>query len=255
MDIKDVSELPPQVADVGRPTRVQSPAASRETPLSQLPAAEDYDDLTVSAPVRAPVELRKLNEAIEATNLATEAVTKIGQMLTGSQGTSAQSADSADLTQEDTTDSVGTEVFKGAGADAPPVGAADLGDSIRVELEEMLGKTLEIILPSSDGAASGFQAVNFSAKDLILDTVAKVEAARKGIEALRTKLALGVGTLQGSADAVSASGANSSGTGRLRDVEQVWTAARETRDGITGQPELALGVVGDIKRNAPALLQ
>lgn len=227
MDIKDVSDFPPQVADVGRPSRVQSPTAnSPETALPSDSTAEGYDELRVSAPMRAPAELRKLNEAIEAANLVTEAFTNIGRMLSTIEGTLGFSAKSGGLRDSE------SMAHRGATPGA--------GDSIRVELEETLGKTLEIILPSSDRAASGFQAANISPKDLILDTVAKVEAARKGIEQLRSKLAVGIGTLERSA--------------RLRDEEQVWTVAREARNEITGQPELALGVVGDLQRNAPALL-
>ncbi len=238
MDIKDVSDFPPQVADVGRPSRVQSPTAdSPETTRPSDSTAEGYDELRVSAPMRAPAELRKLNEAIEATNLVTEAFTNIGRMLSTIEGTlgfSAKSGASGD-----------------SGAVARRGSTPGAGDSIRVELEETLGKTLEIILPSGGGAASGFQAANVSPKDLILDTVAKVEAARKGIEELRSKLAVGIGTLQRSA---STRDTNAVSSARLRDEEQVWTVAREARNEITGQPERALGVVGDLQRNAPALL-
>lgn len=238
MDIKDVSDFPPQVADVGQPTRAQSPSASSpETTRPSDSTAEGYDELRVSAPMRAPAELRKLNEAIEATNLVTEAFTNIGQMLSTIGGTLGFSENSA--------------VVAEGGARARRGATPDPGDSIRVELEETLGKTLEIILPSKGGAASGFQAANVSPKDLILDTVAKVEAARKGIEELRSKLAVGIGALEGAGSSL---GTDAVGTARLRDEDQVWTVAREARDEITGQPELALSVVGDLQRNAPALL-
>ncbi len=263
MDIKDVSDFPPPVGDVGQPSRVQNPgSASSQTNTASTKLAANYDELTISAPRRAPEDLRKLNDAIEATNLATEAVSKMGTVLDGIEATltpSSNSEDFNDLTaaldrkareKRDNllTRSVAAEITRGA--------AVVSADSIRLELEATLGKTLEMILPSGSTSASGVDVANLSPKDLILDTVAKVEAARKGIEELRTRLALGIGILGAVANPRAGfPGSTKMGSSKLRDVEQVWTTAREARNEITGQPERALGVVGDLQRNAPALLR
>jgi hypothetical protein len=243
MDIKDVSDFPAKTAEPNRSTRIEKPTTNgSETTRALSASSAEYDELRISIPTRTSTGLSKINDIIEATNLATEAVAKLGKMFSGIEQTLNVSANSAD--------------FEVVGKESSPRGPAAAGDSIRVELEETLGKTLEVILPSNVGAASGFDTVHLSPKDLILDTVAKVEAARKGIEELRSKLAFGIGTIQAALSALGSGSTSDTGkSARIRDMEQVWATARETHDEIRARPELALGVIGDIQRNAPALLR
>ncbi len=258
MDIKDVSESPLVGSDRSRPPG-RTPTEITPSPPSDLDAVQ-YDATRRVAPTRAPLEMRKLNEVIEATNVASEAVTKIGRILKGIEGRANQalspavSEENAKL-MEDAARSLRNKIVKTASVETS-LGAKPLsGDSIRLELEETLGKTLEIILPSGAATAFGLDAVNLSPKDLILDTVAKVQAARKGIEELRNKLALGIGMIKGVvANQDNAPVVASTTPGKLRDVEQVWTAVREARNEIKEQPTLALGVIGDLQRNASTLL-
>jgi hypothetical protein len=112
-----------------------------------------------------------------------------------------------------------------------------------------------MILPTEAEGTFGLDAVNFSPKDLILDTVAKVEAARKGIEELRSKLSAGLGVMSAQVAELEQGALRTTLAGeKLRDISEVSIKAQETSDDIIDQPELALGVLGDIQRKAPSLL-
>jgi hypothetical protein len=263
MDIKDVSDVPLVGADPEWPNRGRTPEPTPTQTTRQKLDDEDavgYPAGPALASPRDSADLRKLNEAIEATNLASDAVTKIGEMLSGIEGIAAESADPTvpqDKLKflEQAARSLRDQIAKTATVKTSHGAKPLSGDSIRVELEETLGKTLEIILPSSAESAFGLDAVTLSPKDLILDTMAKVHAARQGIEELRNKLADGVGTIGTMVAALDkAPIVAASGSSKLRDVEQVWTTARQAHGEIKDHPDLALRVIGDIQRNAPRLL-
>lgn len=262
MDIKDVSEIPLVVVDPGRPARAQTPDSSLETtlPAPTINDTVEFETARDTAVARAPQALESLNSTIGASNLATETLEKIGGILEDIQEIAADAAqpsvsdDSVQVLQE-TARSLRDEIVKSVSRDPLRGTNPVLDDSIRLELERTLGKTLEMILPTQSSDAFGFDAVSLSPKDLILNTVAKVEAARKGIEELRSKLSANFGVMSTQVAELGRGAQRPSLQGeKLRDINEVSIKTQETSDDILAQPELALGVLGDIQRRAPSLL-
>jgi hypothetical protein len=131
------------------------------------------------------------------------------------------------------------------------------GDTIRLELEETLGKALEIILPSDAKDAFGLNDINLSQKELILDTVAKVEKARRGIEQLRGSLDHGLDSLRTTVAALEVASQNvEASKTSVRDVDSALTLAVNTKGEIRDDPAGALNSVGgSIFKNAKGLLE
>jgi len=203
---------------------------------------------------------QKLNRAIEAANVATGAVADLHNILGGIEGILEQvSAPNVPAPRvailEREAKGLRDELAKTAQA-ATSDGVKPLaGDSIRVELEETLGKALEIVLPDDAQHAFGINNINFSKRDLILDTVAKVEEARRGVAKLRERLEQGVGTLHTTIAALDIANENAEAAQTsVRDVDQAVKLARNTRSDIRQDPSGALNSLGDIGKKATDLL-
>ncbi len=271
MDVKDVNGA--KAGSVGQslsPVRVLTvstlPGLTEVQPSEADSSIESSDSVTVaeenSRPTVSQQKLRsRINTAIEATNVATGAVDEIGRILGGIEGIIEQ-VSSEDLPPqrvailEKEARGLREEIVKAANS-ATTTGTKPLaGDKIRLELEETLGKTLEIILPDKATVALGLKEIGLSPKDVIINTVARVQEARRSLEDLRTQLDSGVVSIRTAVSALEVASQNvEASQTTVRDVDDALDLARDTKGGIQGNPSGAIGSVGDLAKNASELLK
>ncbi len=223
------------------------------------------DSVTVSSDARPSVAQQqvrtRINRAIEATNVAASGVEEIGKILGGIEGIVEQ-VTSGDLPApriailQKEANTLQQELVKATNVSTSDGIKPLAGDPIRLELEETLGKALEILLPDRSKDTFGLGSVGLSPKDVILNTVAKIEEARRGIEQLRSQLNDGSLALRSTVAAVEVASQNlEASQTTVRDVDDALDLARGTKGEIREDPKGAIGSVGDIAQNATVLLR
>lgn len=263
MDVNDVKK--PSNAD----EIVQTPAPSSRT-TSAVNSAKEASTSPVAAVVKIDLSSRsadvkhinsKLNEVIDAVNLASNATADIEKLVKSISGIVEQ-VDAGNLPAnrrgilEDEANQLVSEIKVKAEveteAGVKPLG----GDKIRLELEEKLGKQLEVILPDTARNAFGIGRIGLSQKDAILQTRATVEAARLRLEELRSAVTDGQKQLEHTVNTVDVALQNSEASSvSVRDVDQALRLASDTKSAVSKSPEAAIGSIGRLRASALELLE
>lgn len=196
--------------------------------------------------------LLKVNDAIEAANIASGAVTDIERLFNGIQGIAEQITKGDYNPQrvsvlEKEAQNLRDEIIKAADRSTSSGVKPLAGDTIRVEVEQTIGKALEIIFPDDARDAFGLGDIKFSPKEVIINTITSIERARQGIDELRHKFEEGEGTLKSAVLAIDIAAQNDyASRNNVRDVDAAVTLAYDTKGDIKGNPSEALHSVGDI---------
>lgn len=263
MDVNDVKK--PSSAD----EIVPKPAPSSRT-NSAVNSANEPDKLPVAAVIEFDLSIRstdikqinsKLNEVIEAVNLASNATSDI-EKLVKSIGGIIDQVDSGNLPAnrrsilEDEANQLVLEIKVKANVETESGVRPLSGDKIRFELEQKLGKALEVILPDTAKNAFGLGKIGLSQKDAILQTRATVEAARQRLEELRKAVTDGQKDLEHTVNTVDVALQNSEASSvSVRDVDQALKLASDTKSAVGKSPEAAIGSIGRLKASALELLE
>ena len=261
MTVKDVQSVNLQRAQSEAPSVRPLTLSSLNTSKVQADSVLLRNDGTLR-PTQVQQQVRAhINEAIDATNVASSAVDDISKLISGISGIVEQ-VNGQDLPPqhvailEKEANQLKDEIARAAERSSSSGIKPLLGDKITVQVEETLGKTLEVILPDNAKEAFGLGTIQFSPKELIVNTVVSVEKARQGIEDLRKKLADGVDAVRTTVLAFDVAQQNNEASqSRVRDVDQALALAGDTKSEIRRDPDNALASVGDIAQQAPELLR
>lgn len=224
--------------------------------------SDQSDDTVSTRPALFSQRSRlKLNSAIEATNVATQAVDDIGRFINGIEGIVEQ-AGSENLPPqrkeilEREAGELRNEILKAAQRSTGDGVRPLSGDKIRIEVEETLGKALEVILPDTAKDAFGLNDIQLGTKELIVRTVTSIEKARESIEALRSKLSEGQNAIERTVAAIEVARENLEASSvSIRDVNEALKVAHDTREGIRGAPGEAIGSIATLSDQAADLLR
>lgn len=207
------------------------------------------------------VDLRsKLNEVINVKNVANDATNQISRLVKSIDGIVEQVKTSELPEQrknilELEANQLVDEIKKTANAPASNGIRPLTGEKIRLEVEERIGKTLEIILPDDAKNAFGIGNISFSTKDSIISTIASVEEALQSINKLREAVEISGKDIENTATSIDVALQNSeSAATSIRDLDEALKVASETRTGIGNDPSTALNSVGELDSKALNLL-
>ncbi len=203
----------------------------------------------------------RLNSAIGAVNVASEAtgeIEKIVKSLSGivDQADDNSTPDNRRVALEKEANQLLDEL-KRALTTSSPSGLKPLaGDKVRVEVEEKYGKSLDLLLPDHSSDSFGLSLISFSPKESILQTKTKVETARRQIEALREAVDKSKDAVTSVVARVEVAFQNSEASKTtIRDVDAALKLAGETENSIGKDPESALRSFGGVQKNALGLLE
>ncbi len=120
------------------------------------------------------------------------------------------------------------------------------GDSIRLEVERELGKTLELILPDSAIDAFGLTKLDFSRKEAIINTRTAVARAQAQLEDLQSAVNISKVTIESAVTQLEIAWQNSEASrSSVRDLEEAMQLAGFTSNSIGADPS---GAVNSHKR-------
>lgn len=202
----------------------------------------------------------EFNDIIGAINLATQATEEISDLGQSISGIVQQVAVNEDPRQRKLLEAEAQQLvskIKDIAKVSTQQGVKPLaGDSIRLEIEENLGKTLDLILPDDAKEAFGIGVVDFSTKDSILATIASVTQAKQRIENLRNALKTTRVEVSKSLDNTEVALQNSEASRTsVRDVDSALSLATETHAEITTNPKGAIDSVGSLGNEVLGLLK
>ena len=251
MEIKEV------VSTGSASQRSEEASARRQKPVNSLSAGQvsppAADSITMDSAGRHQPhsDIRaRANQVITLANLAAEATAEIEKFVESIGGMAEQAGDpqisehQRQVLEREANELVG-EIKQRAQTSSGDGTRPLAGDEIRLEVEERLGKTLDFILP--DGAIQGFGIgeISFSTKDLIINTIAKIESARDNIRQLREAVDRTVEGVKAGVQELEVALRNSEASdSSIQDVEQAARLAEETRVSIGENPRGAMNSVG-----------
>ncbi len=252
MDVKDVQSVKTQIS---KGSTAQSKGATQQRALSRLTA--EKVDISRAEPVSLNVQERtkpsgaqetrkKANDVINALNLVSDTTQEIDQMVQSLAGIAEQAASGA-LSEsrisvlEQEADNLVREIKQRVETRGPqgenPLG----GDPIKLEVEEELGKTLEVILPDTAKDAFGLQDVSLSPAENILRTRASIDSARQRLESLKEAVERSKSEVVEVVNAVDVALQNTeASSASIRDVDAALELSGKLRGSIDSQPDAAL---------------
>jgi flagellin-like hook-associated protein FlgL len=147
------------------------------------------------------------------------------------------------------------EIRKQANRPGPDGVRVLAGDSVTVDLEEKLGKTLEVLLPDHASDAFGLGTIEFSTKDAVIATRANIEQARQRLEVLKEAVSGARNEVVSSVNQLEVALQNDEAArSSIRDVEGALEVSNTVRSDIKLNPGSALASLGPIS-DAEALLK
>lgn len=240
MEVKDVSGRPPE-----EPTKI----VKANSGIASLKV--DVQAVTVSVhsqPRQAALtEMRaRLNDAISITNVAVESTKQIDKYLKSIDGILEQVSDEKVPPQrkevlEAEANELVKQIKKETKTSAPDGSKPLSGDKIRLELEEKIGKALEVILPDDAKEAFNLGEIRFSAKESILSVRAAVIEAKAKLESLKETVGKTAKSVQDAATIFDVAVQNAeASTSSVRDVDAAISLAAGLGNGIESAPSKAL---------------
>lgn len=264
MDVKDVKSLAAKTAKIQQTSESVKPSQLQRNG-SQLSAstvnATRADSVNVKVEGRAGSKSEdviksreRANSLINVVNFAAEATEEIDKLVRSVDGIIEQ-ASSESITPERTqvleseANELINEIRRQANLEGPDGSRPLAGDKVRVDLEEKLGKTLEVILPEAAKDAFGIGTVQFSTKDSILQTRTQVEEARLRLDSLKNAVSQVQRDVSESVAELEVAFQNSeAAAATIRDVEGALEKGNEVRSAIKLNPDDALSSVGEFQK-------
>jgi flagellin-like hook-associated protein FlgL len=266
MESKDVEKINPgDLLDTTRKTSEDK--SSKLQPVSSLKTA--LLDAIPSQAVKVEIEsgsqdtdassdLRgRANQAIDAINVAAEAASEIEKLVKGIDGivgqaqtllkgedqSGQQEKHRVPLLEKEANQLLG-EIKKLAQAQAPNGLRPLAGDKIRLDVEEKVGKPLEVILPTEASDAFGIDSLSLSSIDAIVNARANVEEARDRIQKIRDSITDTHKEVSSIVNQLEVAFQNSEAArASIRDVDEALKVVNETSRKISGNPEGALKAI------------
>ena len=203
----------------------------------------------------------KINQVISAVNLASEATSEIARLVKSIGGIVEQVEDGklseprAKILEKEANELV-KEIRKQASSKTSEGLKPLAGDPIRLEVEEKLGKSLDLILPDSAKDAFGLSNITLSKKEAIIQTRVKVEEAEAGVEKLKKAVDETKSRVTKSVTEFDVAIQNKEASQvSVRDLDQALTLASRTSISISVNPEGALSSVGKLDESVLGLLK
>jgi hypothetical protein len=262
MDVKDVFQISGARSAPSKPGK----AVSSKTLISSRVTAQPSDSVYTSgvnnrAPSAKAQAVRATNEVINTANVAADEVSRIGTLvesiggiveLANQPSTSPERAGILEQEAQELAGEIQRRAQTPSASGLRPLG----GDKIRLELEEGLGRNLEILLPTDAQSAFGLGTIKFPNKEAILDAVEKVAVARQQIESLRGAVDDTVQSLRKTVAELDVADQNAAASqASVRDVDLASNLAKQTGQGITASPISALGSVAALDSQILGLLE
>ncbi len=224
-----------------------SPLAQDST--TQTEAASDSVSVNLSTREDAAStnETRaSLNKIIAVVNVASEAATKIGTIVQSLGGIAEQASDPSQpphrreaLVKE--ADQLVTELQSTMQTKAPDGSRPLAGDKIRVEIEEKLGKALDLLLPDHSKDSLGLKTLNLTTKESIIQTKTVIETAKRQIEELHRSIEASRGQVQDLVDRADVAAQNNEAAqSSVRNLDAALTLAGDAQKGIEENPRDAM---------------
>jgi hypothetical protein len=260
MDVKDVgkrvvigalSPIPLQQA-----TRAKGTAATNSVPKPevQLKGANNI-------PASVSADLRKnLNEAISSLNVASDATTSIANYLSSIDGFIEQAQGEVSPQRKQALESEANQMVDEIKRTAREVSSAASApipdDQVRKQVEETIGKTLDVLIPEERGKKDGLQPISFSRKETIIQTITNVAKARARIDDMRKAMQQSNETLKGAVLSYEIAQQNTEASkASVRDVDAAAKLAGAAETKIFSNPATALDAIGDVSPKALDLVK
>jgi flagellin-like hook-associated protein FlgL len=269
MESKDVQTINPSVlldttpkVSDDKSSKLQPISSLKQRSLSALPSqAVKVDIDSAVQDGEGSRDLRgKANQAIDAINVAAEAASEIEKLVKGIDGIVGQAqellkSDSKNpqesqsethrvpLLEQEANQLLG-EIKKLARSQAPNGVRPLAGDKIRLDIEEKVGKALEVILPNEASDAFGIDSLSLSSIDAIVNARANVEEARDRIQKIRDSITSTHKEVSSIVGQLEVAFQNSeSARASIRDVDEALKVVSETSRKISGNPDGALKAI------------
>ncbi|RIL09581.1 MAG: hypothetical protein DCC75_06185 [Proteobacteria bacterium] len=257
MDVKKLQIRPPQTDIPNTDKGKGQPSLKNSGELTEAARIE-----LRPKPQRGSEEARaKLNRVVNIANVAGDATKVIGSFVDAIRGlveqvdNSENSPERREALEKEANQLI--EAIKRTAHESSYDGVKPLaGDTIRLEIEQKIGRVLDVILPDDAKDAFGLTGVVFSRKDAIIETSTSIARARKRIDELGDsidKLSQQLRDLAKTIDEDFESGPAL--PDKVRNVEGAVDLAQETKASIANEPKRALSSLGSIERDADLLLK
>ena len=201
MEVKDVTKvtaLDAVTVQAADKTTEKSPSGTSQVQKSE-PSLEDEIEVNLSHENAEATEVNdsrlKANALISRVNVAVEGTDKIGKILKSISGIVDQADDApAPLKEKFDREAKGLvkEITNIALSSTKNNFAPIVKDKYRDEVEDTIGKTLDVIFPGSAKTAYGLDAIELSTKETIISTRSTIAKAVAEYEELRQKVAKSV---------------------------------------------------------------
>lgn len=255
MDVKDVSS-PGGVARSKAPAQSDSVESSKQRSSSSLTNSRATTIGSTAAVIavnsKPPVNdansaRSRANQVIEAVNVASEATDEIDKLVKSIGGIVQQvsQGDVPDthkqILEKEANDLVG-EIKRQAQASTSSGIKPLAGDKIRVEVEQRIGKALDVILPTDANNAFGIGTIKFSRKEAIIQTQTNIATAEQRVEDLRKKVSDVRDQVTSVVTSLDVALQNAEASqASVRDVDAALKLVGSTKLKIGAEPEKALG--------------
>ena len=257
MDVRDVPRA--WSTAVAAAANTDQTAAPQPVSSQRIDAAAQLSTET-NAQRAHPLRAR-FNDLVGAVHIAGEASAQIEKLVKSLGGIVEQVSDRPIPDKrlrilEEEANQLVNEIQKAAQASAPNGLRPLAGDPIRLEAEQQIGQTLEVILP--DDANKGFDlgTIKFSTKEAIINTRANVLVAEARARALREAVNQSSQQVKNAAAAIDVASQNSEAAeSNLRDLDAAAELVSNTRRQIGQQPEAAVAAVGIFSARIADLLK
>jgi flagellin-like hook-associated protein FlgL len=261
-----------ELSNLGRFTENPIVAAAKTAKSASSLKVDDAEadsvvepDVTLSISDTAQIQSsdvrRRSNEAINVINVAVNATDEIAKLVESISGIveQAQQPDLSDtrlFTLQKEANQLVTEIKNKAQATESNGVRPLLGENIRFDIEQRYGYALEIILPDEAKEAFGLGQISLSMKDSIIDTLTRVEQAKKQFDKLRESVNQAGTSIRQGIDAVEVALQNSEASQTsIRSLDQALSLASKTYHGIGKDNESALGSFSKLGLDSLSLLQ
>lgn len=204
---------------------------------------------------------KQLNDVINVTNVAKVTTSQIDKMVQSISGIIKQVSkeeipQQRRIALEKEANQLVEEIRKAAETKASNGLKPLAGDKIRLEVEEKIGKTLDVILPDDAKNAFGIASINFSTKDSIIATIASVQSAQESILKLKDAVESANKNISSAAATIDVALQNNEASEvSIRDLDQALKKATETRSVISANPDKAIQSLGNLSANSLGLLE
>ncbi len=246
MDVKDVK--PVTTAEVPVTQRMREKTQTKE----EKPGFESDVTVDIRSRNNAVAEMvSSLNRLIGTTNVVSRASDDLNSYVRGLQGLVEQAEGGLPASRISLLEQEANQLVE-AIVQTVGVKTADgmkplSGDQIEVQLEQQLGRSLQIILPDLSGDALGLGRIKLSTSDFILNTRAMVRRSEERLRELSDAVGEAQNKVKGYADEVDIALQNAEASASaVRDVEYALRSAGNTGAQIGSNQAEALGSIGTL---------